>query len=112
MTEIDHKHPRQQVSINAGRGQAEEAAETPKTAGSIQGRPGITGDAAEDDVRQIADGFEGGIALRVTPAVTRLTVYRRPQVMRRGMKSCPMKQAYLWHGGASNMKCSGSARQN
>ena len=63
---IDHEHPRQQASTKAGRGQAKEEAGTPETADNTQ--------------RQLENGFVGSIALRVTPAVTRLTVYRRLQV--------------------------------
>ena len=51
-----------------------------------------------------------GCALRVSPVVTRLTVYRRPQVMRPGRNWATKEQTYLWQTGSSSDTCSGSSR--
>ena len=72
----DVKHPIQQARTQGRSGHAGEEAGTPKTSYSAQ--------------KCLAHGVAGSIALRVTPAVTRLTVYRRPQVMRPGEKQVPL----------------------
>ena len=54
---------------------------------------------------------DGSAGMRVSPAVTRLTVSSRPQVMRPGERSGLSDQNYLWHGCASIVTCSRSTRQ-
>ena len=48
-----------------------------------------------------------GYALRVSPVVTRLTVYRRPQVMRTGRNWATNEQNYIWQTGSLSDACSG-----
>ena len=50
-------------------------------------------------------------ALRVSPAVTRLTVYRRPQVMRPGRNWATKEQNYVIQMRSSILNCSDSTSQ-
>ena len=57
--------------------------------------------------RRVGDSY----ALRVSPAVTRLTVYRRPQVMREGRTWVTQRGKLCGGIVASNGACSGCVRQ-
>ena len=65
----------EQTRPKEDRGQTEDEAGTPR-------RQAASNEDGRIECEAAGRWFAGSIALRVTPAVTRLTVYRRPQVRR------------------------------